>query len=171
MPRLRQIALRPQDRLLHVRALHKPRTHFIEACCPAHSSPVAPFGFVGPGLPPPPCRLSRHPLHFHGRVLKVSGIVRGEYDVIRGVVEQLMAQNSKPLLRLRRTALRLQDRLQRVRALRKPRTHFIDACCPAHRSPMAPFSFVGPCTSSPPRRLPRCPRHFHGRIHNVSGIA
>jgi len=50
-----------------------------------HSSPVAPFGFVGPGLPPH--RLPRHLLHFHGQILKTPGIVRCEYDVIQGVVE------------------------------------------------------------------------------------
>src|SRR5258706_10286796 len=66
LPRLRWIALRPQDRLLHVRALHKPRTQFIEASSPTHSSSVAPFGFVGPcsstpppPLPPPPLPLTR----------------------------------------------------------------------------------------------------------------
>src|SRR5258706_16069918 len=61
LPRLRWIALRPQDRLLHVRALHKPRTQFIEASSPTHSSPVAPFGFVGPCASTPPCRLPRCP--------------------------------------------------------------------------------------------------------------
>ena len=89
--RLRQPALRLQDRLQRVRALRKPRTHFIEARCPAHSSPVAPFGFVGPGLPPPPRRLSRHPLHFHGQIFEVSGILRGECAVIQGIGERLMA--------------------------------------------------------------------------------
>src|SRR5258706_207822 len=103
-------------------------------------------------------------------MLEVSCALGGECDVIQGIVKWLMAYNSKLMPRLRRIALRPQDRLQRVRALRKPRTHFIDACCPAHRSPVAPFGFVGPCTSSPPCRLPCCPLHFHGQVLEVSGI-
>ncbi len=75
-----------------------------------------------------------------------------------------MAQRSKPLLRLRQPALRLQDRLQRVRALRKPRTHFIEACCPAHSSPVAPFGFVGPRLPPPLAAFLATPYTSMGRL-------
>jgi len=48
---------------------------------------VPPIGFVGPWTSPPPRRLPRHPLHFHGRILKVYDIVTGEYDSIQGAIE------------------------------------------------------------------------------------
>src|SRR5258706_4216663 len=112
----------------------------------------------------PPRRLPRCPLHLHGQIRKISDMVTGEYDVIQGVVEQLMAYNSKLMPRLRRLALRPQDRLLRLRALHKPRTQFIEASSSVHRSPVAPFGFVGPCASAPPRRLPRRPQHSHGHF-------
>ena len=118
----------------------------------------------------PPRRLPRCPLHLHGQIRKISDMVTGEYDVIQGVVEQLMAYNSKLMPRLRRIALRPQDRLLRLRALHKPCTQFIEASSPTHSSPVAPFSFVGPCASAPPRHLPRHPLHFHGQVLEVSGI-
>src|SRR5258706_8695867 len=125
MPRLRQIALRPQDRLPCVRALHKPRTQFIEASSPTHSSPVAPFSFVGPCASAPPRHLPRHPLHFHGQIFEVSGILTGECDVIQGVGKQLMAQHSKTSVKHTSEPLPLPNLLCRLRPLRKPRTHFI----------------------------------------------
>src|SRR5258706_8973004 len=91
--RLRQTALRLQDRLRRVRALRKPHTHFIEARCPAHSSPVAPFGFVGPGLPPPPPPPSRPPLHFHGPVFQASGILQVGSALIQGFSKKLSNEN------------------------------------------------------------------------------
>src|SRR5258706_1316335 len=109
----------------------------------------------------PPRRLPRCPLHLHGQIRKISDMVTGEYDVIQGVVEQLMAYNSKLMPKLRRIALRPQDRLLRLRVLHKPRTQFIEASSPTHSSPVAPFGFVGPSASAPPRRLPRRPLHFH----------
>src|SRR5258706_12771748 len=118
----------------------------------------------------PPRRLSRCPPHLHGQIRKISDMLTGEYDVIQGVVEQLMAYNSKLMPRLRRIALQPQDRLLRLRVLHKPRTQFIEASSPTHSSPVAPFSFVGPCTSSPPHRLPRRPLHFHGQVLEASGI-
>ena len=146
------------------------RIHFTEACSPTHSPRAVPVGFVGLWTSSPPPHLPRRPLHFHGRILRVPGIVRGVYDVIQGVVGHLMAYNLKPLLRFRRTALRLQDQLQRVRTLHRPRTHFIEARSPTHSSPMAPIGSIWPRTSPPPRRLPCRPLHFHGRLDNVSGI-
>jgi len=81
-----------------------------------------------------------------------------------------MAYNSKPFPKLCRTALRLQSRLLRVHALHRSRTDLIEARSTTHSSHAAPIGFVRPWTSPPPRRFPRRPLHFHGRILKVPSI-
>ena len=68
-------------------------TRFTDICSPTHSSRAAPIIFVGLGL-----RSSSSP-HFRGRTLKVFGMLRGEYGIIQGVVEWLIALHSKTLPR------------------------------------------------------------------------
>src|SRR5258706_243894 len=112
----------------------------------------------------PPRRLPRCPLHLHGQIRKISDMVTGEYDVIQGVVEQLMAYNSKLMPRLRRIALRPQDRLLRLRVLHKPRTQFIEASSPTHSSPFAPFGFLRPRLPPPLAAFLATPYTSMGRL-------
>ena len=139
-----------------MRGLPRTRTDLIEARSPTHMTCVAPVGFVGPCSSTPPCRLPRRPLHFHGRILKVPSIVRGECNVIHGIVGNRWLKTR----RLRRTALWPKCRLLWVRAWHRFRTHLIEAHSMTHSSRTASIGFVGPWTSppsppsSPPPTLP-----------------
>ena len=82
-----------------MRILHRHHTHFTDTHSPTHSSRAAPIGCTGLGPHASSLPSSKPPWpppHFRAHVIKVSGILRGEHDIIQGVIEQLITLTQKP---------------------------------------------------------------------------
>ena len=98
-PRIHRAAYCLQDHPLHVRSPHKPHIPFADAYNPTHHSHMAPIGLVGLGsrssfLPSSPP--SWPPPHFRRHTLKLSGMLRGEYDNPQSVLKWLIVLTRKP---------------------------------------------------------------------------
>ena len=71
-----------------MRGSHKYHTRFADTCSPTQSPRAAPDSCSSPPCWPPP--------HFCGHILKIFGMLRGEHNIIQGVIKQLIALTQKP---------------------------------------------------------------------------